>query len=121
MQYLEDKVSRINGELYYNRVHEQIHLATKFTSRVPLEGWIFGAQRAKTSSPPPRNSKGKSQRSELSKGKSQRSELSKGKSQRSELKWFWKYLMTPNFCAQFQPNLLTTNFGPWNTFSDSDT
>ena len=52
MQYLEDKVSRINGELYYNTVHEQIHLATKFTSRVPLEGWIFGAQRAKTSSPP---------------------------------------------------------------------
>ena len=112
MQYLEDKVSRINGELYYNRVHEQIHLATKFTSRVPLEGWIFGAQRAKTSSPPPpRNSK----------GKSQRSELSKGKSQRSELKWFWKYLMTPNFCAQFQPNLLTTTFGAWNTFSDNDT
>ena len=100
MQYLEDKVSRINGELYYNRVHEQIHLATKFTSRVPLEGWIFGAQRAKTSSPP-RNSK--------------------GKSQRSELKWFWKYLMKPNFCAQFQPNLLTTTFGPWNTFSDNDT
>ena len=53
MQYLEDKVSRINGELYYNRVHEQIHLATKFTSRVPLEGWIFGAQRVKMGSPPP--------------------------------------------------------------------
>ena len=27
----------------------------------------------------------------------------------------------PNFYAKFQPNRLTTTFGPWNTFSDCDT
>ena len=32
-----------------------------------------------------------------------------------------KYLIIPNFCAKFQPNRLTTTFGPWNTFSDNDT
>ena len=46
---------------------------------------------------------------------------SKTKSQRSEPKWLLKYLITPNFCAKFQPNRLTTTFGPWNTFSDNDT
>ena len=46
---------------------------------------------------------------------------SKTKSHRSELKWLLKYLITPNFCAKFQPNRLTTTFGPWNTFSDNDT
>ena len=45
----------------------------------------------------------------------------KTKSQRSEPKWVLKYLITPNFCAKFQPNRLTTTFGPWNTFSDYDT
>ena len=39
---------------------------------------------------------------------------SKTKSQRSEPKWLLKYLITPNFCAKFQPNRLTTTFGPWN-------
>ena len=33
---------------------------------------------------------------------------------------FLKYLITPNFCAKFQPDRLTTTFGPWNTFSDND-
>ena len=73
--------------------------------KCPLGGWIFGVQRAKNETPhhplPPRNSK--------------------PKSQRSELKWLWKYLMTPNFCVKFQPNLLTTTFRPWNIFSDYDT
>ena len=46
---------------------------------------------------------------------------SKTKSQRSEPKWLLKYLITPNFCAKFYPNWLTTTFGPWNTFSDNDT
>ena len=41
--------------------------------------------------------------------------------ERSELKWVLKYLITPNFRAKFQPNRLTTTFGPWNTFSDNDT
>ena len=45
----------------------------------------------------------------------------KTKSQRSEPKWLLKYLITPNFCAKFQPNRLTTTFGPWNTFLDNDT
>ena len=76
--------------------------------KCPLGAWIFGVQRAKNGTPhhplpppPPRNSK--------------------PKSQRSELKWLWKYLMTPNFCVKFQPNLLTTTFRPWNIFSDYDT
>ena len=46
---------------------------------------------------------------------------SKTKTQRSEPKWLLKYLIIPNFCAKFQPNRLTTTFGPWNTFSDKDT
>ena len=46
---------------------------------------------------------------------------SKTKSQRSEPKWLLKYLITPDFCAKFQPNRLTKTFGPWNTFSDNDT
>ena len=46
---------------------------------------------------------------------------SKAKSQRSEPKWLLKCLITPNFCAKFQPNRLTTTFGPLNTFSDNDT
>ena len=74
--------------------------------KCPLGGWIFGVQRAKNETPhhplpPPRNSK--------------------PKNQRSELKWLWKYLMTPNFCVKFQPNLLTKTFCPWNIFSDYDT
>ena len=68
--------------------------------KCPLEGWIFGAQRAKNETPPWN---------------------SKTKSQRSEPKWLLKYLITP-ICAKFQPNRLTTTFGPWNAyFSDSDT
>ena len=46
---------------------------------------------------------------------------SKTKSQRSEPKWLSKYLITPKFCVKFQPNRLTTTFGPWNTFSDNET
>ena len=68
-------------------------------SKFPLEGWIFGAQRAKNETP----------------------RYSKTKSQRSEPKWLLKYLISPNFCARFQPNRLTTTFGPWNTFSDNNT
>jgi len=45
---------------------------------------------------------------------------SKTESQRSEPNWRLKYLIAPNFCAKFQPNRLTTTFGPWNTFSDND-
>ena len=46
---------------------------------------------------------------------------SKTKTQRSEPKRLLKYLIIPNFCAKFQPNRLTTTFGPWNTFSDNNT
>ena len=46
---------------------------------------------------------------------------SKTKIQRSEPWWLLKYLITPNFSAKFQPNRLTTTFGPWNTLSDNDT
>ena len=46
---------------------------------------------------------------------------SKTESQRSEPNWRLKYLIAPNFCAKFQPNRLTTTFGPWNTFSVNDT
>ena len=46
---------------------------------------------------------------------------SQTKTQRSEPKWLLKYLIIPNFCAKFQPNRLTTTFGPWNTVSDKDT
>ena len=68
-------------------------------SKCPLESWIFGAQRAKNDRPP----------------------ITKTKSQRSEPNWLLKYLIIPNFCANFQPKRLTTTFGPWNTFSDNDT
>ena len=67
---------------------------------IALSNGFLGAQRAKMN-PPPCNSK--------------------TKSRRSEPKWLLKYLITPNFCAKFQPNRLTTTFGPWNTFSDNDT
>ena len=53
-------------------------------SNCPLEGWIISAQRAKNETPC----------------------NSKTKSQRSEPKWLLKYLITPNFCAKFQPNRL---------------
>ena len=33
----------------------------------------------------------------------------KAKSQRNEPKWLLKYLITLNFCANFQPNRLTTD------------
>ena len=69
-------------------------------SKCPLEGWIFGAQRAKNETPPCN---------------------SKTKRQRSEPKGLLKYLITPNLCAKFQLNRLTTTFGLWNTFSDNDT
>ena len=46
---------------------------------------------------------------------------SKAKSQRSEPKWLLKCLITPNICPKFQPNQMTTTFGPWNTFSHNDT
>ena len=46
---------------------------------------------------------------------------SKTKRQRSEPKWLLKYFITPNVCAKFQPDRLTTSFGPWNTFSNTDT
>ena len=46
---------------------------------------------------------------------------SKNKSQRSKLKWLLKYLITPNSCAKFQPNRLTTTFGPWNWLSQTMT
>ena len=32
MQYLKNKVTCVNGKLYYSRVHGQMHLAAKFTS-----------------------------------------------------------------------------------------
>ena len=70
------------------------------TFKMPLEGWIFGTQRANNEIP---------------------LELQNLKSQRSEPKLLLKYLLIPNFCAKFQPNRLTATFGPWNTFSDSDT
>ena len=55
-------------------------------SKCPLEGWIFGAQRAKMRSPC----------------------NSKTKSQKREPNWLLKYLIIPNFCAKCQPNRLTT-------------
>ena len=66
-----------------------------------LDFWCSRAKNETPPLPPPRNSK--------------------TKSQRTESKWLLKYLITPNFCAKFQPNQLTTTFGPWNTFSDNDT
>ena len=61
--------------------------------KCPLEGWIFGAQKAQNETPPPpRNSK--------------------SKSQRNKTKLLLKCLITPNFCAKLKPNQLTTTFGP---------
>ena len=102
MQYLEDKVSCINGELYYNKFIWQQNLLVGCygTFKLPPGRLDFWCPKGKKQDPP-RNSK--------------------PKSQRSELKWLWKYLRTPNFCVKFQPNLLTTTFRPWNIFSDYDT
>ena len=93
----------MNWKLYYSRVHGQIHLAAQFTSGVlshfenaPWKAGFLVLEGQKMR--PPCNSK--------------------TKSQRSEPKWLLKYLITPNFCAKFQLNRLTTTFGPWNTFSD---
>ena len=36
VQYLEEKVTRMNWKLYYSRVHGQIHLAAQFTNGVLL-------------------------------------------------------------------------------------
>ena len=69
------------------------------TFKMPLEDYIFVAQRAKMRSPC----------------------NSKTISQRSEPKWLLKYIITPYFCAKFQPNRLATTFGRWNTFSGNDT
>ena len=82
-------------------VHSQIHLVAQFTN-VFLWHFSTALQKAgfleqkgqKMRPPPPRNSKTKSH------------------CQRSELKWLLKYLITPNFCAKFQPNRLTTTLGP---------
>ena len=73
------------------------------TFKIPPGRQGFGAERAKNETPPPPPCN------------------SKTKSHLIEPKWLLKYLMTPNFCAKFQPNRLTTTFGPWNTFSDNDT
>ena len=105
---LENKVTYMNWKVYYSRGHGQIHVAAQFTSGVLLQFqnalWKAGflvLKGKKWDPPPPRNSK--------------------TKSQRTESKWLSKYVITPNFCAKFQPNQLTTTFGPWNTFSDNDT
>ena len=60
--------------------------------KCPLGGWILVAWRAENEpSPFPWKSK--------------------TKSQRSNPKWHLQYLITPTFCAKFQPNRLTTTFG----------
>ena len=122
-------------KLCYGRVHGQIHLAAQFTSGVLCVCvFVWGGVGAESSvmvefmvkfiwqhnlpvgfkMPPGRVdfwcSKGKKWGPSCN---------SKTKSQRSEPKWLGKYLITPNFWAKFQPNRLTTTFGPWNTFSDS--
>ena len=71
-------------------------------SKCPLEGCIFGSQTAKNETPPP---------------PPVAPEL---KVTEENQVGFLKYLITPNFCAKFQPDRLTTTFGPWNTFSDND-
>ena len=100
MQYLEDKVSCINGELYYNKFIWQQNLLVGCygTFKMPPGRLDFWCPKGKKRDPP----------------------NSKPKSQRSELKWLWKYLKTPNFCVKFQPNLLTTTFAP-GTFSQTMT
>ena len=80
-------------------LHNVLKWGLMALSKCPLEGWTFGSQTAKNETPPC---------------------SSKTKSQRSEPNWLLKYFITPNFCAKFQPNRLTTTFGPWNTFSDND-
>ena len=96
----------MNWKLYYSRVHGQIHLAAQFTSGVlshfqnaPLKAGFLVLKGQKMI--PPCNSK--------------------TKSQRSEPKWILKHLITPTFCAKFQPNRSITTFGRWNTFSDNVT
>ena len=106
VQYLEDKVTCMNWKLYYSRVHGQIHLAAQFTSGVL---WHF------------QNAPWKAGFLVLKVQKMRPPCNSKTKSQRSDPKWLLKYLITSNFCAKFQPNRLTTTFGPLNTFSDNDT
>ena len=73
------------------------------TFKMPSGRLDFWCSRAKNDTPPPPPCN------------------SKTKSQRTESKWLLKYVITPNVCAKFQPNQLTTTFGPWNTFSDNDT
>ena len=82
---------------HYSRVHDQIHLAAQFTSGVlshfqnaPLKAGFLVLKGQKLR--PPCNSR--------------------TRGQRSEPKWLLKYLITPNFCAKFQPNRSTTTFGP---------
>ena len=100
------KVTGMSSKLYYSRVHGQTHLGAQFTSGVL---WHF------------QNAPWKAGFSVL-KGQKMRPPCNyKTKSQRSEPQWLLKYLITPNFSAKFQPNRLTTTFGPWNTFSDNDT
>ena len=60
-------------------------------SKCPMEGWIFVTHKAKIAIPLKLQTE----------------------SQKSEPKLVLKYLITPNFCAKFQPNQLTTIFGPW--------
>ena len=77
----------------------QNKVGSYYTFKMPLEGWILVLKGQKMR--PPCNYK--------------------TKSQRSEPQWLLKYLITPNFSANFQQYRLTTAFGPWNTFSDNDT
>ena len=107
VQYLEDKVTCMKWKLYYSTVHGQIHLAAQFINWVL---WHFQNVSWKA-------------RFLVLKGQNMTHTPwnSKTESQRSEPNWLLKYLTGPNSCAKFQPNRLTTTFGPWNTFSDNDT
>ena len=93
-------------KLYYSGVHGQIHLEVQFTNWVLVHfqniTWKAGVLVLKGEKMgPPWDSK--------------------TKSQGTEPNWLLKYLIAPNFCAKFQPNRLTTTFGPWNTSSDKNT
>ena len=116
VQYVENKVTYMNCLHTWTERSIIVEFMVKFTwqhnlpvgsyctFKMPSGRLDFWCSRAKNETPPlppPRNSK--------------------TKSQRTESKWLLKYLITPNFCAKFQPNQLTTTFGPWNTFSDNDT
>ena len=73
--------------------NEYVPVESYGTFKMPPGRLDFCSQRAKNETPPPpRNSK--------------------TKSQRSKPNWLLKYLITPNFCVMFQPNRLTTTFGP---------